>query len=173
MKNRIFILSIFLLGISLLVSAQSKKDLSQEVTILKVSHKALLDDIELLKKETDLLNKEIDLLKQQLAQIKTAGSVNEIQQVVQEKVDQKTETRCKATTAAGKQCSRNADPGSDYCWQHKTTYEPNNTPSNAVSTPKVSGSGSSGTTGAGRVIHTGPRGGKYYINSKGNKVYVK
>lgn len=24
-----------------------------------------------------------------------------------------------------------------------------------------------------RVIHTGPRGGRYYINSKGNKVYVK
>lgn len=25
----------------------------------------------------------------------------------------------------------------------------------------------------GRVIHTGPRGGRYYINSKGNKVYIK
>lgn len=24
-----------------------------------------------------------------------------------------------------------------------------------------------------RTIHTGPRGGRYYINSKGNKVYVK
>jgi endonuclease YncB( thermonuclease family) len=26
---------------------------------------------------------------------------------------------------------------------------------------------------SGRIIHTGPRGGKYYINSKGKKVYVK
>lgn len=26
--------------------------------------------------------------------------------------------------------------------------------------------------GAGRTIHTGSRGGQYYINSKGNKVYV-
>lgn len=26
--------------------------------------------------------------------------------------------------------------------------------------------------GSGRTIHTGPRGGQYYINSRGNKVYV-
>lgn len=26
--------------------------------------------------------------------------------------------------------------------------------------------------GSGRTIYTGPRGGQYYINSKGNKVYV-
>ena len=26
---------------------------------------------------------------------------------------------------------------------------------------------------AGKVIHTGPRGGKYYINSKGKKTYIK
>ena len=29
------------------------------------------------------------------------------------------------------------------------------------------------TTSQGKTIHTGPRGGKYYINSKGNKTYVK
>jgi len=29
------------------------------------------------------------------------------------------------------------------------------------------------SSSSGRVIHTGPRGGKYYINSKGKKVYVK
>lgn len=27
--------------------------------------------------------------------------------------------RCAATTKKGKQCSRNAAPGSNYCWQHK------------------------------------------------------
>lgn len=30
-----------------------------------------------------------------------------------------------------------------------------------------------GSYGGGRTIHTGPRGGKYYINSRGNKTYVK
>ena len=26
--------------------------------------------------------------------------------------------------------------------------------------------------GSGKVIHTGPRGGQYYINDKGNKIYI-
>lgn len=34
-----------------------------------------------------------------------------------------------------------------------------------------SSTGSRSSTG--RVIHTGPRGGKYYINSNGNKTYIK
>lgn len=32
---------------------------------------------------------------------------------------------------------------------------------------------SSSSTYNGRKIYTGPRGGRYYINSKGNKVYIK
>ena len=31
--------------------------------------------------------------------------------------------RCKAITKAGTQCKRMAEPGSDYCWQHKQIYE--------------------------------------------------
>ena len=27
--------------------------------------------------------------------------------------------QCAATTKKGKQCSRQAEPGSAYCWQHK------------------------------------------------------
>ncbi len=65
--------------------------------------------------------------------------------------------RCKAITNAGSQCKRNADPGSDYCWQHKSTYEPTK----------------SSTTSSSRTIYTGPRGGRYYINSNGNKTYIK
>ena len=29
------------------------------------------------------------------------------------------------------------------------------------------------STGSGQTIQTGPRGGKYYINSNGNKTYIK
>lgn len=75
--------------------------------------------------------------------------------------------RCIAITNAGTQCSRNAEPGSDYCWQHKKTYEP------TTSTSVTKTTSSSSTTSTGRTIHTGPRGGKYYINSSGKKVYVK
>lgn len=69
--------------------------------------------------------------------------------------------RCKAITAKGTQCSRNAEPGSDYCWQHQE---------NSSTTTVTQKSSSSSTS---RTIYTGPRGGKYYINSKGNKVYIK
>ncbi|MFH0761446.1 MAG: hypothetical protein V2A67_08080 [Bacteroidota bacterium] len=71
--------------------------------------------------------------------------------------------RCKAITAAGTQCSRNAQTGSDYCWQHQGTSV--NSKSSSVPT-------SSGTYN-GKTIYTGPRGGKYYINKNGNKTYIK
>lgn len=77
--------------------------------------------------------------------------------------------RCIAITNAGTQCSRNAEPGSDYCWQHKKTYEP----TSSTSVTKSTTSTSSSTTSTGKTIYTGPRGGKYYINSSGKKVYVK
>jgi hypothetical protein len=35
------------------------------------------------------------------------------------------------------------------------------------------GSYQSGSSGSDRVIHTGPKGGRYYINKNGNKTYVK
>ncbi len=77
--------------------------------------------------------------------------------------------RCVAITNAGTQCKRNADPGSNYCWQHKTTYEPTKSSSNSSSTT----TSKSSTSSSSRTILTGPRGGKYYINSKGNKTYIK
>lgn len=69
----------------------------------------------------------------------------------------KTQTKgkqCAAITKAGTRCSRTAEAGSDYCWQHKQ-------PS----------SSSSSSYNSGHVWHTGPRGGQYYINSNGKKVY--
>lgn len=65
---------------------------------------------------------------------------------------------CIAITQKGKRCSRLHEPGDVYCWQHKKDSI------NIKSTP---------TPKQDRVIYTGPRGGRYYINSKGNKVYIK
>ncbi len=59
----------------------------------------------------------------------------------------------------------------------------NSTTSNASSRPASTSSysprktssysRSSYSSSSGRTIYTGPRGGRYYINSKGNKVYIK
>jgi len=71
-----------------------------------------------------------------------------------------TSGRCQAITKAGTQCSRNSKGGSDYCWQHQSY--------NKTTTQEKSSS----YTGD-KTIYTGPRGGQYYYNSKGNKVYIK
>ncbi len=78
--------------------------------------------------------------------------------IEENKVNENQKGRCKAITQAGSQCKRDAQDESGYCWQHKDKDK--------VS-PSSSPASSSGT------IHTGPRGGKYKINSKGNKVYIK
>lgn len=42
-----------------------------------------------------------------------------------------------------------------------------------VSTHTATNSNNSDETYNGHKVHTGPKGGKYYINSSGNKVYIK
>lgn len=73
-----------------------------------------------------------------------------------------TTKRCIAITKKGTQCTRNAEEGSDYCWQH-----------NKSKTTIKSETKSYNSNSSGRTIITGPRGGKYYINSHGNKTYIK
>ena len=73
--------------------------------------------------------------------------------------DNTTPKRCTAITAKGTQCSRNAQSGSEFCWQHVGSSDSKTI--NKSSQP----SGSS-------TIHTGPRGGQYRINSSGKKVYI-
>jgi colicin import membrane protein len=68
--------------------------------------------------------------------------------------------RCKAITKAGTQCKRSAQAGSDYCWQHQGN-------STTKKTSSISSSNSD------KTIHTGPRGGHYYINKNGNKTYIR
>lgn len=88
--------------------------------------------------------------------------------------------RCQAITQAGTQCKRNAQSGSKYCWQHQgyvgtnadAQQNVNNQTGTTISTSTPT-TKSSGTTTSGRTIYTGPRGGKYYINSNGNKTYIK
>ncbi|NVO21630.1 MAG: hypothetical protein HXX13_18155 [Bacteroidetes bacterium] len=76
--------------------------------------------------------------------------------------------RCKAITASGSQCNRNADAGSEYCWQHKKKYD---NPENVKSGNQAPVNNNSNYNG--HEIQTGPRGGKYYINSNGKKTYIR
>ncbi len=132
------------------------------ISLCLVCFSAMLpaQDFQKLQAEIESLKARVTVLEQKLAEKKDS--------IVSQSNDNK---RCIATTTAGYQCSRNADPGSDYCWQHKKIYEP--TTSSSVSTSTSTNNKSSYTTSSGREIKTGPRGGQYYINSSGKKVYVK
>lgn len=55
----------------------------------------------------------------------------------------------------------------------KTKPNPITTPTNSQSSKSQKTSIRGGETNTSRTIHIGPRGGRYYINSKGNKVYIK
>lgn len=58
-----------------------------------------------------------------------------------------------------------SDPSSAYYVKPKTNYKPAKL--KIIKTPKYN------TPKTSRTIYTGPRGGRYYINSNGNKTYVK
>lgn len=74
--------------------------------------------------------------------------------------------RFKAEKAAAEKQSSKSDAKTANS-QQATSTQTTETP-NPVKT-SVSGETSSG----GRTIYTGPRGGRYYINSKGNKTYIR
>lgn len=182
-----FILTMVGVFLFLSAQAQSKKDIEQRLQSLEKANFGALTDINTLKgdvlnlqnelskirSENESLKQQVSALKSENAALKTQSTnpgMNALSQPASSGSDNtinqsSSPGRCKAITSNGTQCSRNADPGSEYCWQHKKTYEPDKTPSN-FSAPAQNSSG-------GRVIHTGPRGGKYYINSNGNKTYIK
>jgi regulator of replication initiation timing len=177
---------IVFLAIGQVLLAQTKAELQQRLVTLVDEKMALQEEqikfkteiLELKEQIVDLKN-ENQTLRNEVERLKaTQGSaaampVGASQAGTTQKQNLTSSTsstpgRCQAITAKGTQCSRSADPGSNYCWQHKSTYEPSGSTKSSVSSSSSSSSSSSG-----RTIYTGPRGGKYYINSKGNKVYVK
>ena len=182
-----YILLFCLMLLSNIGVSQSKQELQKQVTNLTSEKQKLFDDKQKLmedililkqqildlKTENITVNSENDKLRNNItpnsnnsSSTSTLGNSNQITS----KTDA-TRERCLAITAAGTQCTRLADIGSKYCWQHKATYEPGTTTTNkSTATP----SKSSGTSvSSSRTIQTGPRGGQYYINKNGNKTYIK
>jgi regulator of replication initiation timing len=163
--------------------SQSKKELQQQVTTLTSEKQKLMGDVLDLKQQMlDLKTQVLDLknenakLQNELAS-RSTNSTDRSDIAITKPSDNSIQTtggRCQAITAKGTQCTRQADPGSKYCWQHKKTYEPQSTSTSTNNNSSVSSPSSSGSsTSGGRTIYTGSRGGQYYINSHGNKTYVK
>ena len=191
-EMKTYITFIILLSYSLVGISQSKKELKDQVTILTIEKQKLTDekqklieDILSLKQQILDIKTENLTIKTEYDQLKNSVSVNSNVSAIssnQTSTNQSTSSsettreRCLATTAKGTQCTRLADIGSKYCWQHKATYEPrststtNDATSKSTSTPSK---GSGASTSSGRTIITGPRGGQYYINKNGNKTYIK
>lgn len=172
MKTTTFILLLFL---SIGLFGQKKSELGTQIVNLETRVILLEKDVEKTRQENKILQQEIISLKDQISHMSLLLSQKEkgTSTIEGESVTPNTSTekkQCKAKTASGKQCSRDAQEGSDYCWQHRPTYEPSSTKE------EDSGTGTKPNSSVGsskREIHTGPRGGKYYINANGKKTYIK
>lgn len=88
-----------------------------------------------------------------------------------------TSVQCNGITQKGLRCKNKTLNASGYCYLHEDQIKTKQGSDSKVSSaPKqattVSKPATSGTYN-GKQIHTGPRGGQYYINSNGNKTYIK
>ncbi|WP_319591711.1 DNA/RNA non-specific endonuclease [uncultured Draconibacterium sp.] len=78
-----------------------------------------------------------------------------------------TSIQCSGTTQKGARCKNKTLNANGYCHLHQDQAGGN------TATKKTNTSYKKSSYSGGRKIYTGPRGGKYYINSNGNKTYIK
>ena len=117
MKN----ITLFLF-IALFVVCSSSELLSQSESQIKDLEKQIIE----LRVEVSFLKGKIESIEKSLANLITDRTQTEVKNTsTDEKTtvkpktnNQQTTGRCQAFTKKGKQCSRNAKPGSIYCWQH-------------------------------------------------------
>jgi len=79
-----------------------------------------------------------------------------------------TSVQCSGTTQKGARCKNKTLNANGYCYLHQSQV--------GAASQSVTGTKSTSTKSSysgGRVVYTGPRGGKYYINKNGNKIYIK
>lgn len=135
MKIRILLISIFTF-IAISTFAQSKKELAKSITALESKVELLTVKSELLQTENKQLREQmnnmmsliIEMNKTQLrvntpAQNQATSSENNTPNnnkpnVKREQSAPVSSSQCQATTKKGSQCSRRAQPGRSYCWQH-------------------------------------------------------
>ena len=116
-------------------SAQSKKELAKSITALESKVELLTAKSELLQIENKQLREQMNNMMSLIIEMnKSQAKQSTSNQVVPSVPDSRTNSnsnsskieqskpvsvsRCQATTKKGNQCSRNAQPGRSYCWQH-------------------------------------------------------
>lgn len=160
MKKLLLLLAILLLSVE--AFPQNRKELKREIENYKKALTAVQEENAELKQENILLYCQLEKIRLFILQATDRSQIDSLiadrmPSVVNDQTTQPSQSnRCTATTNKGTRCSRNAQSGSAYCWQHQN-YESKN----------------KSEYSSGHTWHTGPRGGQYYINSKGNKVYKK
>lgn len=144
---------------------QSKSELKAKVEELSAIIESLQEQIHELNQQNKSLVMQINEIKQfvnNYPNVNRYEGPNSIGNSIEESTSNESERQqCAAITKDGTRCLRMAQEGSRYCWQHLKKLR--STPTSSSSTSYDSG----------RVWHIGPRGGQYYINSNGNKVYKK
>ena len=79
-------------------------------------------------------------------------------------------TQCKGITQKGTRCKHMTYNANGYCYQHQSQAPKEK---RIQKETKVQEKSKSSETYHGHEVHTGPKGGKYYINSSGHKTYIK
>jgi len=147
-------------------SSESVSRLELRMVEYESKFESLTEEVGMLKSNNDLLSDQLHDLKG-LIYNPTAQSnqTKENKENDTSKEEKKTfeKTQCKAITKSGTQCKRSAQSGSDFCWQHSGNKTSTVNKEKSTVTPSSSD----------RTIQTGPRGGQYYLNSSGKKVYIK
>lgn len=147
MKN-LLLLIVLLFGVAQLQS-QSKKELQRSLIVAQ--------------QENEILTSQIETLKKELAETKARLEVSE-KNLSLIKLENKNLKDKESSAGSGNETLKTNTPiKSEIKTSPSTNKSSNTSQKSSYSTP----------TGDGRIIHTGPRGGRYYLTSSGKKVYVK
>jgi hypothetical protein len=163
MKRIIIICQLLIwFGVIGCASSESISKLETKIVEYKSELESMSEEIGMLKSNIDLISNQIIDLKG-LIYNSTHQKVESEPTLNQDEKKKVEKTQCKAITKSGTQCKRSAEPGTDFCWQHSEAKTTSSTKEKKTITPSSTD----------RTIQTGPRGGQYYYNSSGKKVYVK
>lgn len=144
---------------------QSKSELKAKVEELSAIIESLQEQIHELNQQNKSLVMQINEIKEfvnNYPDINRCDDPIQVDNSIEESTSNESDKQqCAAITKDGTRCLRMTQDGSRYCWQHLEKLRSTSTSSSSTSYDSD------------RVWHIGPRGGQYYINSKGNKVYKK
>jgi TolA-binding protein len=129
--RHLYVIFLLLLFISSSCS-QLNSEMNSKIWELSSRVDSLSGKVEELTTLTELQDEELMWLQNELAELKknkeektaTPSATPLAAPLSKTAVKETLDTQCQAITNSGKRCSRTALKGSDYCWQHKATYEP-------------------------------------------------